>query len=208
MTLTCCCLLAALTVSTWTQSKAGQPAPELADKLLLIDGTYLASVRGRVRAGDPTLAPAVAALEDDAKKAVALKPPSVMDKTIIPPSGDKHDYMSQAPYWWPDPAKPDGRPYIRRDGERNPEINRITDHDNLGRLTSSRIDARTRVQHDGPRRICRTGGASRADLVPRSRDADEPALELRPGHSRHQRGARHRHHRNPRLFRRCSTACG
>jgi hypothetical protein len=141
MTLTCCCLLAALTVATWTQSKPGQPtpahAPEFADKLLLIDGAYLASVRGRVRGGDEALKAAVAALEEDAKKAVAMKPTSVMDKTIIPPSGDKHDYMSQAPYWWPDPAKPDGRPYIRRDGERNPEINRITDHDNLGRLTSA-----------------------------------------------------------------------
>ncbi len=141
LTLTCCCLLTALTAATWAQIKPGRPAPahapEFADKLLLIDGAYLASVRTRVRAGDATLAAAVAALEDDAKKAVAMKPPSVMDKTITPPSGDKHDYMSQAPYWWPDPAKPDGRPYIRRDGERNPEINRITDHDNLGRLTSA-----------------------------------------------------------------------
>jgi hypothetical protein len=59
---------------------------------------------------------------------------SVMDKSVVPPSGDKHDYMSQAPYWWPDPAKPDGKPYIRKDGQRNPEINRITDRDNLGRL--------------------------------------------------------------------------
>ena len=24
------------------------------------------------------------------------------------------------PYWWPDPSKPDGLPYIRRDGEVNP----------------------------------------------------------------------------------------
>ena len=36
--------------------------------------------------------------------------------------------MSQAPYFWADPAKPDGLPYIRRDGERNPEINKISDH--------------------------------------------------------------------------------
>jgi len=28
--------------------------------------------------------------------------------------------MSVGPYWWPDPSKPDGLPYIRRDGERNP----------------------------------------------------------------------------------------
>ena len=37
-----------------------------------------------------------------------------MDKSVTPPSGDKHDYMSQAPYWWPDPSKPNGRPYIRQ----------------------------------------------------------------------------------------------
>ncbi len=59
---------------------------------------------------------------------------SVMDKTITPPSGDRHDYMSQAPYWWPDPAKSDGKPYVRKDGKRNPEISKITDRDDLGRL--------------------------------------------------------------------------
>jgi hypothetical protein len=52
----------------------------------------------------------------------------------MPPSGDKHDYMSQAPYFWPDPSKPDGKPYVRKDGQRNPEIRKITDHDALGQL--------------------------------------------------------------------------
>jgi hypothetical protein len=105
--------------------------------LLLVDQHYLSTVRARVRSGDAALKLALEALEEDAKKALAMAPTSVMDKTVTPPGGDKHDYMSQAPYWWPDPAKADGRPYIRRDGERNPEINRITDHDNLGRLTSA-----------------------------------------------------------------------
>jgi len=112
-------------------------APKTDGRLLLMDGGYLADVRARVRRGNEALKPAVAALEQDAKKALALTPTSVMDKAVTPPSGDKHDYMSQAPYWWPDPSKPDGRPYIRRDGVRNPEINRITDHDNLGGLTSA-----------------------------------------------------------------------
>jgi hypothetical protein len=43
-----------------------------------------------------------------------------MDKTQIPPSGDKHDWYSQAGYWWPDPTNPSG-PYIRHDGVQNPE---------------------------------------------------------------------------------------
>jgi hypothetical protein len=36
--------------------------------------------------------------------------------------------MSQAPYFWPDPKSPNGLPYIRRDGERNPEIEKINNH--------------------------------------------------------------------------------
>ncbi len=59
---------------------------------------------------------------------------SVMNKVQIPPSRDKHDYMSQGPYWWPDPSKPDGKPYIRKDGERNPEIKNITDSDEMDDL--------------------------------------------------------------------------
>ena len=86
----------------------------------------LADVQNRIRAGDEHLKTALAALEEDARKGLKFGPVSVMDKTITPPSGDKHDYMSQAPYWWPDPSKPNGRPYIRKDGERNPEINKLT----------------------------------------------------------------------------------
>ena len=52
---------------------------------------------------------------------------SVTHKEQIPPSGNKQDYMSQAPYWWANPAKPNGLPYIRRDGKRNPELNKISD---------------------------------------------------------------------------------
>ena len=60
---------------------------------------------------------------------------SVMDKVQIPPSGDKHDYMSQGPYWWPDTTKKDGMPYIRRDGVRNPEIDLISDSEEMDVMT-------------------------------------------------------------------------
>jgi hypothetical protein len=36
--------------------------------------------------------------------------------------------MSIGPYWWPDPSSPDGLPYVRRDGETNPER---YDYDNV-----------------------------------------------------------------------------
>lgn len=59
---------------------------------------------------------------------------SVMHKKQTPPSGNKHDYMSTGPYWWPDPSKPNGLPYIRRDGERNPEYFEITDSDEMDKV--------------------------------------------------------------------------
>lgn len=102
--------------------------------LLLHDGDHLSSVKTRLQANDARIKAALAALEQDAAQALRMKPVSVMDKGATPPSGDKHDYMSQAPYWWPDPSKANGLPYIRRDGERNPEISRITDHASFDRL--------------------------------------------------------------------------
>jgi hypothetical protein len=56
---------------------------------------------------------------------------SVTYNDFVPPSGDKHDYVSFGAYWWPDPTKPDGLPYIRRDGETNREQRSLGDKDNL-----------------------------------------------------------------------------
>lgn len=68
-------------------------------------------------------------IENDAKKALNTKIEPVTSKQAIPPSKDKHDYMSQAPYFWRDPKSASGLPYVRRDGERNPEIKQYPDHD-------------------------------------------------------------------------------
>jgi Alginate lyase len=60
-----------------------------------------------------------------------------MQKGRTPMSGDKHDYMSQAPYFWYDSSKPNGLPYLRRDGQRNPEIYTITDRRYMGELENA-----------------------------------------------------------------------
>ncbi len=81
-----------------------------------------------------------AALTDvraEADKAMSAGPFSVMHKNATPPSGDKHDYMSLAPYFWPNPDTPNHLPYVRRDGERNPEIKGISDHDEMGKMATS-----------------------------------------------------------------------
>ena len=85
------------------------------------DGKHLAAAKQRFQAGDESVATIVREIKKEADKALEFKPLSVVDKPFRPPSGDKHDYMSLSPYWWPDPKKPDGKPYIRKDGEINPE---------------------------------------------------------------------------------------
>lgn len=80
--------------------------------------------------------PALSRLFDDARKALHERPFSVTEKSATPPSGDKHDYLSLAPYAWPDPGKPDGLPYLNRDGEVNPERDSIPDHQYFSRLAA------------------------------------------------------------------------
>jgi len=79
----------------------------------------------------------VSTLQMRADSILSMRPLSVMDKEFMPVSGNKHDYMSQAPYFWYDSSKPNGLPYLRRDGIRNPEINKITDRTYLGRLENA-----------------------------------------------------------------------
>jgi hypothetical protein len=76
---------------------------------------------------DAALRPAMEALRREADKALTSGPFSVTRKERVAPGGDKHDYLSLAPYWWPDPKSKDGLPYIRRDGETNPDSKRGTD---------------------------------------------------------------------------------
>ncbi len=60
-------------------------------------------------------------LRKAAEKALNNRAYSVTEKTKMPASGDKHDYYSIGPYWWPTPGKRNGEPYSRRDGQTNPE---------------------------------------------------------------------------------------
>jgi hypothetical protein len=87
----------------------------------------LVSIRAELARGDARLAPVLTQLRTDADSLLTRRPASVMDKTKTAASGDRHDYFSFAPYWWPDPAKPTGLPYIRRDGQVNPVSRQGTD---------------------------------------------------------------------------------
>jgi hypothetical protein len=102
--------------------------------MIKLDFKILAASKEKLKANDAAVMPAYNQLIKDADKALKFKAVSVMDKTDVPPSGDKHDYMSIGPYWWPDPSKPGGVPYIRKDGEVNPEVKNYSDKESLPRL--------------------------------------------------------------------------
>jgi hypothetical protein len=91
----------------------------------------LAANKIKIRLDDPSVLPAYRELLKEADSALQFGPVSVMEKNIVPPSGNKHDYMSLAPYNWPDPTKPNGLPYIRKDGQTNPEVKEYKDKNYL-----------------------------------------------------------------------------
>ncbi len=97
----------------------------------------LVESKRRIARGDESLKPAMDRLIAEADEALKVGPFSVMDKKLTASSGDKHDYMSLGVYWWPDPKKSDGLPYIRRDGEWNPKTQtNATDRESFGQLSS------------------------------------------------------------------------
>jgi len=99
-------------------------------RVFCLNPAILAKSKARVISGNESLRPAMEKLRTEADEALKAGPFSVMDKNLTPPSGDKHDYMSFGPYWWPDPKKADGLPYIRRDGRVNPQA-RTNDTDRV-----------------------------------------------------------------------------
>jgi hypothetical protein len=60
------------------------------------------------------------------------QPTSVMDKSQLPASGNRHDFLELGPYCWPDTKSPNGLPYICEDSRGvNPEFYAIPDYQNM-----------------------------------------------------------------------------
>lgn len=107
-------------------------------RLFVWDINNLQQVKQKIHQKDPFFTAAFEVLREEAKQALTAGPFSVMNKTLVPPSGDKHDYMSLAPYFWPNPDTPDGLPYIRKDGQRNPQsLDSKRDRRQLGQFCDS-----------------------------------------------------------------------
>jgi hypothetical protein len=55
-----------------------------------------------------------------AEISLSAEPHTIVEAPNPRSAGGRHDFSSEGDYWWPDPVNPGG-PYIRRDGETNPE---------------------------------------------------------------------------------------
>ena len=108
---------------------AAQGRPE--QPCLLATAEQVSKIRGALRPGQKAL---LGELAGAAQKAgpwsVTAHRPAGLNISAGP-----HDYMSEGPYWWPDPKNPGG-PYIRKDGQRNP-ARFMGNRDDLGKLCTA-----------------------------------------------------------------------
>ena len=120
-------MVALVLVTSFASGRAAEAASAL-PRVFCDDPQTLAASKAALAAGDAGLQPALKSLLAEADRKLGQKPASVMDKVLVPPSGDKHDFSSQAPYFWRDTNAP-GLKYINRDGRRNPEADMSSNSD-------------------------------------------------------------------------------
>ncbi|MVN76954.1 hypothetical protein GO988_11520 [Hymenobacter sp. HMF4947] len=111
-----------------------QATPTAPTPFLLLDPAAMAAYKTAYQQRHSPEVAQVKTLLQAADHALKQGPYTIATKPQVPPSGDKHDYISQAPYWWPDPAKPDGKPYMQKDGLHNPEAEAMKDSEHLSKL--------------------------------------------------------------------------
>lgn len=92
-----------------------------APRTFLLLGPELAALKARIEAGDHVLAEGVAKLRELADVHLSGPALTVTEKQSWPRNASANDYCSMAIYYWPDPNKKNGLPYVRRDGAVNPE---------------------------------------------------------------------------------------
>ncbi|MFN6569365.1 alginate lyase family protein [Dendronalium sp. ChiSLP03b] len=115
-------------------------SPQL-PRVFLLNADKLLQVKESRTSGNQIFDSAINQLSEISNKALKDEPFRVGERiqsdAPLSPSVDKHDYFSLAPYWWPNPNTPDGLPYIRKDGERNPDTDKIPDAKNLNGMVNS-----------------------------------------------------------------------
>ena len=120
-----------ISITGFAQRKAGN------NNFILLDEQLLQNLYNNYHKGDAATIEQINELVKQADTLLKEGPYSVtFKKTRMAPSNNVHDYVSQAPYWWADSSKAEGKPYIRKDGKRNPEIYLLHDDSQMGKMST------------------------------------------------------------------------
>jgi len=93
---------------------------KLSPRLFLFNEDYLSLTKELWKNGNRLTTSSMKLLLAEARLALKRGPYTVTKKEIIPPSGDKHDFLAYMAYSWANPKSKDGLPWIVRDGHNNP----------------------------------------------------------------------------------------
>ena len=112
---------------------------QAAEKFLLMQESRLdllkSAYAGKERSNLPPEAKAMAIkIVKEADKRVGKPVITITENENLQASKDPHDYFSIGRYFWSDPSKPDGLPWINRDGETNPDAVKASDEKKLGEM--------------------------------------------------------------------------
>ncbi|GHE02421.1 alginate lyase family protein [Streptomyces alanosinicus] len=139
---------------------AAQAAPK-APRTAVLDGGRLRQTRARLDR-DPRLRRTLGDLTARADGWLDQGPWTVVDKPRPAPGGDVHEYLSQAPYWWPTTTptagNPWGCPYVQRDGQRNPAVDSGTDRQDAEKVFDSTYDLSLAWYYTGRRAYAEKAG--------------------------------------------------
>ncbi|MFD4474846.1 alginate lyase family protein [Streptomyces sp. NPDC058471] len=171
-------LTAAAALASALMPVANASAREDAPRTAVLDGERLQRTKLRLQHGDPQLKRSVRDVTTRADAWLGQGPWTVVDKPKPAPGGDVHDYLSQAPYWWPTRAPtaddPWGCPYEQRDGQRNPEVDTGTDRQDVEKVFDATYDLTLAWYYTGKKRY-----AEKAASVLRTWFLD-PATKMNP----------------------------
>ena len=109
------------------------------EKLLLMQKARLGQLKSAYEGKeDPNLPPEAKGIAKkivkEADKRVGKPVITITENENLQASKDPHDYFSIGRYFWPDPSKSDGLPWINRDGETNPDAVKASDEKKLGEM--------------------------------------------------------------------------
>ena len=93
-----------------------EPVTNQAQKLIYLNTERLELAKERIASNHPSYLEAYDSLKKLADKELEKEIDPVTNKTVLPASGDIHDYHTLGSYYWPDTTKEDGLPWVYKDG--------------------------------------------------------------------------------------------